>query len=237
MAASTTGPQNRRSDAPRTRAIGPATLIAAADSAVDAADRRADRRHPDLAFLDVLRPASPGDQLQLVPQRLLAGDRVRRHRHRLPLLAAGRPASAAAARPAAPCRCWWRGGQPVPHPAEDPQRMRAVQPLDVHRLEPVEHRDLDGLPGPLAQADQRGHGRLVQVNVGCHHGAELVDAQAEPVPAGDGVALEQPLLGQRGKQPVYRALAETQPGRQFGHAKLLVHPRELLEQPGGVADR
>ena len=115
--------------------------------------------------------------------------------------------------------------EPVTHPAEDRQHVGALQPLDVDRLQAVQHRDVHHLAGAVPQRGQHRQRRLVQVDVLGDRGAELVERQAEPVLAGGRVLLQQPLRLERRDQPVRGALAEAEPAAELGDAELLVGVR------------
>src|SRR6185312_15179910 len=77
----------------------------------------------------------------------------------------------------------------------------------------------------------------VQVHVLGHVAAQLVQDQAEPVPARGAAPLQQPFGRQRGYQPVHSALAEAELAGEFGDAELLAGPGERAEHPGRVAHR
>jgi hypothetical protein len=129
------------------------------------------------------------------------------------------------------------GGQPVPDLAEDRQQVMALQPLDVDHLQAVEHGHVHHLAGLVPQRGEHGQRGLVQVHVLGDVAAQLVEDQAEPVPARRAAPLEQPLGGQRGHQPVHRALAEAELAGEFGDAELLAGPGKRAEHAGGVAHR
>jgi hypothetical protein len=93
---------------------------------------------------------------------------------------------------------------------------------------------LAGLVPQRGEHRQRG---LVQVHVLGDVAAELVDDQAEPVPARGAAALKEPFGGQRGDQPVHGALAQAQLAGQLGDAELLAGPGERAQHPGGVTHR
>src|SRR6266540_544494 len=116
-------------------------------------------------------------------------------------------------------------------------RMVGPAALDVHHLAAVEHGDLDGLLGGVAQLLQdRGRG-VVQHPVHRDARAQLVDDQPEPVGAGDGVVLQDALGGQRRQQPVDGRLAEAQAPGQLADPELPLGRPQLLEQPRRVAHR
>jgi hypothetical protein len=102
------------------------------------------------------------------------------------------------------------GRQPVPDLAEDRQQVVALQPLDVHHLQAVEHGHVHHLTGFVPQRGEHGQRRLMQVDVFGDVGAQLVQDQAEPVPARRAAPLEEAFGRERGHQPVHGALAQAE---------------------------
>ena len=124
-------------------------------------------------------------------------------------------------------------GSRVPTLGEDPDGVRALQAVDVDRLQPVEHRELHGLAGRRPQRRHHRQRRFVQVTAGRDARAQVEDGQPQPVARRR--ALHQLLGGEGGEHPVDRRGREAQPPGQLGDAELAVGVRELLEQPRGVA--
>ena len=78
----------------------------------------------------------------------------------------------------------------MPDLAEDRQQVQAFQPLDVDHFEPVEHGHVHHLAGLVPQRGEHRQRGLVQVHVLGDVAAELVEDQAEPVPARRAAALK-----------------------------------------------
>ena len=127
-------------------------------------------------------------------------------------------------------------GTPAAGLGEQPQRVRALQPVDVDHLVPVEHADLGGLAGLLAQlGEHRRRRRRAGPGAPCTASPSSNTTMPEPVAAGARVLLDQPLGDERGQQPVDVGLAQPEPARQLRDPERLLAGEERLEQPRGVA--
>jgi hypothetical protein len=115
--------------------------------------------------------------------------------------------------------------------------VRALEAFDVDHLAAVEHGDLDGLLGHVAQLLEDGGGGVVEDAVHRDPGAQLVHDQPEPVGAAGGVVLEDALGGERRQEPVDGRLAEPKAPGQLADAELSLGRAELLEQPRRVLHR
>jgi hypothetical protein len=190
-----------------------------------------------VAFFVVLRPAALGHRGQLGQQPVLVDDGPRRHGAWLPV---GQPPGQLIVRQRGKqdlprtCRV---GLQPVPDLAEDRQQVVALQPLDVHHLQAVEHGHVHHLTGFVPQRGQDGQRRLMQVDVLADVGPQLIKDQAEPVPARRAAPLEETFGRERGHQSVHGALAKAELAGQFGDAELLAGPGERTQHAGRVAHR
>src|SRR5207302_6693235 len=124
----------------------------------------------------------------------------------------------------------------VSHAPKDPQRVRALATLDIDDLARIENRDVDRLAGAVAQIVEVGPHHLVEVEVGRHDFAELVQSQSQSVSAVRATAVDEALSGERGEESVDRAFWQAQASRQLGHAKVAVRRGEGAQKAGRVAD-
>src|SRR5437588_5201133 len=99
----------------------------------------------------------------------------------------------------------------MPHPREESEGLIALQALDVDHLAPVEHRDLDRLPGAVAQVLEKGGGCLMEVHVRSDERAQLVEPQAETVLARLWVLLDHVFGGKGDEKAVHGAFAKGEP--------------------------